>query len=132
MREVLAGAIVAAGLVVSGTACAQSAYGYVGSSSVPYLGYVGGGGGPYVPNYGQFVIGVPVQPVRVTHTTQTVVITQINTPAPARPASRRCGAVVLTVPDGQFEPFSACPPGGVDPQTAPRQRGPRIIRVGQE
>lgn len=112
-------------------ALAQSPYGYVGSNNpAPFLGYVGGGGGPYIPNYGTFVIGVPPRPAPVINKTNVVVYQQIQAEQPQRNTRPRCGPVLLTVPTGKrFEPFSACPAGGSSPYLARRSSGPKIIRI---
>lgn len=112
-------------------ALAQSPYGYVGSNnSAPFLGYVGGGGGPYIPNYGTFVIGLAPRPAPIINKTNVVVYQQIQAEQPQRNRRPRCGPVLLTVPSGErFEPFSACPTGGLTPQSLHRSSGPKIIRI---
>ena len=136
-------------MVLSHPAQAQSPFGYVGSNnSGIYLGYVGGGGGPYVPPYGSSVIGpgligpgligpglgqttivrAPPPPPHVV--TQVVIIQNSQAAQNPKRTSDSCGPVVLSLPDqARFEPFSACPPGGGQPGAARRSFGPKIIRI---
>ena len=130
MRRVVAMAVMAGSLLLAWPALAQSPYGYVGSSNAaPYLGFVGGGGGPYVVNYGAFVIGVPQPVIRVAQLTPVVVINQVNQQRRPRRQAAACAPVVLRVPDGPFEPFAACPAGGETPQLLRQAPGAKIIRI---
>ena len=132
MRRMAGMAVMAGSLVLASPVLAQSPYGYVGSSnSAPYLGFVGGGGGPYVVNYGTFVIGAPQPVIRVVQSAPVIVINQINQQRRARQraAHDACAPVVLTVPEGPFKPFAACPAGGESPQLLRQTPGAKIIRV---
>ncbi len=132
MRRMAGMAVMAGSLVLASPVLAQSPYGYVGSSnSAPYLGFVGGGGGPYVVNYGTFVIGVPQPVIRVVQPAPVIVINQISQQRRARQraAHDACAPVVLTVPTGPFKPFAACPAGGESPQLLRQTPGAKIIRI---
>lgn len=130
MRQLLA--LCLALFATLGSAQAQSPYGFVGSANnAAYLGFVGGGGGPYTPNYGQSFFGQAPRTRIIIKAGPVIVINQVTARQLERGVrERHCEPVVLSVPTGRrFEPFSACPPGGEAPVIARRFRGPKIIRI---
>jgi len=131
MRQVLIAFGLLASASLASPAQAQSPFGFVGSANnAPYLGYVGGGGGPYTPNYGQFIVGARQPRVIVVHHRAPTIVNVVITGRQRPRAERRCGPVLLSLPDAKrFEPFGACPAPANATLALARRPGAKIIRI---